>query len=105
LPGATLLDELLPPVLESAKELGAIIRTANSIAEDVICDRGQRIGESKRILEGRRKEKATWRWAWTLAVTKLPEGAAWSYELKVDGYRALGVKAAGTTCPAVLFAL
>ena len=30
-----------------------------------------------------------------LAVTKLPEGAAWSYELKFDGYRALGVKAAG----------
>src|ERR1700692_112197 len=30
-----------------------------------------------------------------LAVTKLPEGAAWSYELKFDGYRAVGVKAAG----------
>jgi ATP-dependent DNA ligase len=30
-----------------------------------------------------------------LAVTKLPEGAAWSYELKFDGYRAIGVKAAG----------
>jgi ATP-dependent DNA ligase len=30
-----------------------------------------------------------------LAVTKLPEGPAWSYELKFDGYRALGVKAAG----------
>ena len=30
-----------------------------------------------------------------VAVTKLPEGAAWSYELKFDGYRAIGVKAAG----------
>jgi bifunctional non-homologous end joining protein LigD len=30
-----------------------------------------------------------------LAVTKLPEGAAWSYELKCDGYRAIGMKAAG----------
>jgi ATP-dependent DNA ligase len=29
-----------------------------------------------------------------LAVTKLPEGVAWSYELKFDGYRAIGVKAA-----------
>jgi ATP-dependent DNA ligase len=27
-----------------------------------------------------------------LAVTKLPEGVAWSYELKFDGYRAIGVK-------------
>jgi ATP-dependent DNA ligase len=31
----------------------------------------------------------------TLAVTKLPEGVARSYELKFDGYRAIGVKAAG----------
>ena len=30
-----------------------------------------------------------------VAVTKLPEGAAWSYELKFDGYRAIGVKATG----------
>ena len=30
-----------------------------------------------------------------VAVTKLPEGPAWSYELKFDGYRAIGVKAAG----------
>jgi DNA ligase D-like protein (predicted ligase) len=30
-----------------------------------------------------------------VAVTKLPEGPAWSYELKFDGYRALGLKAAG----------
>jgi ATP-dependent DNA ligase len=30
-----------------------------------------------------------------VAVTKLPEGAAWSYELKFDGYRAIGVKGAG----------
>jgi ATP-dependent DNA ligase len=28
----------------------------------------------------------------SLAVTKLPEGPAWSYELKFDGYRALGSK-------------
>jgi hypothetical protein len=95
LPRATLLDELLPPVLEPAKQLGAIISTANSIAEDVICDRGKRIRESKRILEGRRKEKASWRWAWTLAVTKLLEEPGWSYELKFEGYRALGVKANG----------
>src|ERR1700737_3628616 len=30
-----------------------------------------------------------------LAVTKLPEGPAWTYELKFDGYRALGIKANG----------
>jgi hypothetical protein len=30
-----------------------------------------------------------------LAVTKLPEGAAWSYELKFDDYRALGLKTNG----------
>jgi len=30
-----------------------------------------------------------------LAVTKLPEGPAWTYELKFDGYRALGLKAIG----------
>jgi bifunctional non-homologous end joining protein LigD len=30
-----------------------------------------------------------------VAVTKLPEGPAWTYELKFDGYRALGVKANG----------
>jgi bifunctional non-homologous end joining protein LigD len=30
-----------------------------------------------------------------LAVTKLPAGPAWSYELKFDGYRALSVKANG----------
>jgi DNA ligase D-like protein (predicted ligase) len=30
-----------------------------------------------------------------LAVKKLPEGAAWEYELKLDGYRALAVKHAG----------
>jgi ATP-dependent DNA ligase len=27
-----------------------------------------------------------------LAVKKLPEGEAWQYELKLDGYRALAVK-------------
>src|SRR5258707_818329 len=27
-----------------------------------------------------------------LAVTKLPEGLAWTYELKFDGYRSLGLK-------------
>jgi len=37
------VDELLPPVLEPAQQLGAIIRMANSIAEDVICDRAKRI--------------------------------------------------------------
>jgi len=31
----------------------------------------------------------------SLAVTKLPEGPPWSYELKFDGYRAIGAKAAG----------
>jgi ATP-dependent DNA ligase len=30
-----------------------------------------------------------------LAVTKLPEGPAWSYELKFDGYRALALKTDG----------
>jgi len=30
-----------------------------------------------------------------LPVTKLPEGPGWSYELKFDGYRALGMKANG----------
>jgi len=30
-----------------------------------------------------------------LAVTKLPERPAWTYELKFDGYRALGIKANG----------
>jgi ATP-dependent DNA ligase len=29
----------------------------------------------------------------SLPVAKLPEGPAWSYELKFDGYRALGLKA------------
>ena len=28
----------------------------------------------------------------SLPVAKLPEGPAWSYELKFDGYRALGVE-------------
>jgi bifunctional non-homologous end joining protein LigD len=28
-----------------------------------------------------------------LAVTKLPEGSNWIYEIKLDGYRAIGVKA------------
>jgi ATP-dependent DNA ligase len=30
-----------------------------------------------------------------VAVTKLPEGPAWAYELKFDGYRVIGMKAAG----------
>jgi bifunctional non-homologous end joining protein LigD len=30
-----------------------------------------------------------------LAVSKLPEGPAWSYELKFDGYRALALKTDG----------
>jgi ATP-dependent DNA ligase len=30
-----------------------------------------------------------------LAVKKLPEGEAWQYELKLDGYRALAVKREG----------
>jgi bifunctional non-homologous end joining protein LigD len=29
----------------------------------------------------------------SLPVEKLPESSAWSYELKFDGYRALGLKA------------
>jgi ATP dependent DNA ligase domain len=31
----------------------------------------------------------------TVAVTKLPEGPTWQYELKFDGYRVLGIKANG----------
>lgn len=31
-----------------------------------------------------------------LAAKALPEGPAWAYELKLDGYRALGIKTAGT---------
>jgi len=84
-----LLDELLSPVLEPAKQLGTIIRTANRIAENVICDRGKRIRESKRILEGRRKENASWPWAWTLEVTKLLEGPGSSYELFVKQHTAV----------------
>jgi bifunctional non-homologous end joining protein LigD len=30
-----------------------------------------------------------------LAVAKLPEGPNWEYEIKFDGYRALGIKSAG----------
>ena len=30
-----------------------------------------------------------------LAVAKLPEGPDWEYEIKFDGYRALGIKSAG----------
>jgi ATP-dependent DNA ligase len=30
-----------------------------------------------------------------VAVNRLPEGQAWSYELKLDGYRAIGLKADG----------
>ena len=30
-----------------------------------------------------------------LAVEKLPEGSAWQYEVKLDGYRAIGVRAKG----------
>src|SRR5688572_12428176 len=30
-----------------------------------------------------------------LRVGKLPEGAAWLYEIKIDGYRALGIKSGG----------
>jgi bifunctional non-homologous end joining protein LigD len=30
-----------------------------------------------------------------LAVAQLPEGQEWQYELKLDGYRALGIKSAG----------
>jgi ATP-dependent DNA ligase len=31
----------------------------------------------------------------SLAVAKLPEGPAWSYELKFDGYRVLGLRTGG----------
>jgi DNA ligase D-like protein (predicted ligase) len=31
-----------------------------------------------------------------LAVPKLPEGPDWEYEIKLDGYRALGIKSAGS---------
>jgi DNA ligase D-like protein (predicted ligase) len=31
-----------------------------------------------------------------LAVAKLPEGPGWEYEIKFDGYRALGIKSAGS---------
>jgi len=30
-----------------------------------------------------------------MAVAKLPEGPDWEYEVKLDGYRALGIKSAG----------
>ncbi len=30
-----------------------------------------------------------------LAVAKLPDGAEWVYEIKLDGYRAIAVKSAG----------
>ena len=30
-----------------------------------------------------------------LAVETLPEGPGWTYELKLDGYRALGIKTGG----------
>ena len=30
-----------------------------------------------------------------LAVARLPEGPGWEYEIKFDGYRALGIKSAG----------
>jgi ATP-dependent DNA ligase len=30
-----------------------------------------------------------------LAVAKLPDGPNWEYEIKFDGYRALGIKSAG----------
>jgi bifunctional non-homologous end joining protein LigD len=35
-----------------------------------------------------------------LAVTKLPEGSHWIYEIKLDGYRAIGVK---TSREAILY--
>jgi ATP-dependent DNA ligase len=36
-----------------------------------------------------------------LAVAKLPEGPDWEYEIKFDGYRALGIKAPAPSgsCP------
>jgi bifunctional non-homologous end joining protein LigD len=35
-----------------------------------------------------------------LAVAKLPEGSHWIYEIKLDGYRAIGVK---TSSEAILY--
>jgi ATP-dependent DNA ligase len=37
-----------------------------------------------------------------LAVTKLPEGEAWQYELKLDGFRTSAVKHAGRRRIAIL---
>ena len=33
-----------------------------------------------------------------LPVAKLPEAPDWEYEIKFDGYRALGIKRAGQQC-------
>jgi ATP-dependent DNA ligase len=32
-----------------------------------------------------------------LPVARLPEGPSWEYEVKLDGYRALGIKSGGRT--------
>jgi hypothetical protein len=34
-----------------------------------------------------------------LAVAKLPEGSRWIYEIKLDGYRAIGVKTSREAIP------
>jgi ATP-dependent DNA ligase len=36
-----------------------------------------------------------------LRTDKLPEGPEWTYKIKLDGYRALAIKKAGTTMTSI----